>query len=75
MRGVAHFVHGLVQSLDDRRHQGSRHIADAQADDPAVRVGILEIRDLARDVGKKIIALELEKIRIDRNHAVLGIVR
>ena len=75
MRGVAHFVHGLVQGFDDSRNQGPRHIADAQADDPAVGIGILKIRDLARNVGKKIIALELEKIRIDRNHAVLNIVR
>lgn len=64
---VAHFVHSLVQGFDDGGDQRTGHVAYAQADDAAVGVGVLERGHLAGDVREKIVALELEKITVDRS--------
>ena len=68
MRGIAHFIHSLVQRVDNGGHKGARNVANTQTDDTLVGVRLLEGSHLAGNVGKKVVALQLEKIAIYGSH-------
>jgi len=67
---VAHLVRSPVQGFDDGGRQRTRHVADAQADEPCLRVGGPEFRHAAGDVGKKIVFLDAQEMFVDCCHRI-----
>ncbi len=63
-----HLVGGPVERGDDRRGQGLGDVADAQADQLRVGVGVGEGRHAAPDLGEEIARRELQIVLVDVRH-------
>ena len=60
-----HLIHCLVHRLDDGRAEGLGYITDAQTDNSLFRVGNLVSVYLLCDVGKQVIASQLQEMFIN----------
>ena len=60
-----------MQGIDDGRNKRTGNIANSQADNPGIWLGILEIRYFSFYFRKKVIGLEFQIIGIYGNHLIL----